>query len=140
MSKVFKTETGRNVYGLIAEYQTPADIYHAAEKVRDAGYSKWDVYSPFPVHGMDEAMGLRPTRLPVVVAFVGLSMAVVGFLFQLFVRTDFALIHQGKPAAAWQVLVPITFEIGVLFTAFAALIGMLVFNGLPPLAPPADDQ
>ena len=46
------------IYGLIAEFDTPADAMHAAEKVRDAGYKRWDVYTPFPVHGMDKAMGL----------------------------------------------------------------------------------
>jgi len=131
-TKIYKTEAGKNVYGLMAEFKTPADTYHAAEKVRDAGFGKWDVYSPFPIHGIEEAMGLPATKLPLVVAAVGLTMACAGFGFQYFVRfIDYPLIHQGKPADAWQLLVPVTFEIGVLFTAFTALLGMLAFNGLP---------
>ncbi|MGQ0626710.1 MAG: DUF3341 domain-containing protein [Phycisphaerales bacterium] len=128
----FKTESGKDVYGLIAEFKDPAAISHAAEKVRDAGYRKWDVYSPFPIHGMEEAMGLPASKLPLVVAAVGLTMACVGFGFQYFVSgVDYPLVHQGKPPEAWQTLVPVTFEIGVLFTAFASLIGMMAFNALP---------
>jgi hypothetical protein len=68
--KIYKTETGERVHGIMAEFATPADLYHAAEKVRDAGYRKWDVFSPFPVHGMDEAMGNPATKLPLIVGFM----------------------------------------------------------------------
>jgi hypothetical protein len=129
--KVFKTETGKQVYGVMAEFKDSPATYHAAETMRDAGYTKWDVYSPFPIHGIDEAMGLKKTRLPLIVGIMGLTGAVLGFVFQLFVRTDYAIQHQGKPADAWQVLIPVTFEFGVIFTAFTALFGMLAFNKLP---------
>lgn len=130
--KIYKTESGANVYGVMAEFANPADLAHAAEKVRDAGYSKWDVYSPFPVHGMEESMGMKTTKLPILVACMGITGACVGFLFQYYVRhVEYPIIHQGKPSDAWQVLIPVTFEIGVLFTAFTALIGMFAFNALP---------
>ncbi len=58
---IYQTEAGKPVYGILAEFATPADVYHAAEKVRDAGFTKWDVYSPFPVHGIEEAMGMSRT-------------------------------------------------------------------------------
>jgi len=129
---IYQTEAGKPVYGILAEFATPADLYTAAEKVRDAGFDKWDVYSPFPVHGMEEAMGMKRTRLPLLVGVVGLSGACIGFAFQYWVATwGYATVVQGKPYGAWQTFVPVTFEIGVLFTAFAAIIGMLVFNGLP---------
>jgi len=54
---------GRPIYGIIAEFDTPADAMHAAEKVRDAGFRKWDVYTPYPVHGMDKAMGLKNSKV-----------------------------------------------------------------------------
>ena len=57
------TEKPKPVWGMLAEFESPAAVYHAAEKVRDAGYRKWDVYSPIPVHGMDEAMGLKPSKM-----------------------------------------------------------------------------
>ncbi|MGH7130787.1 MAG: DUF3341 domain-containing protein [Phycisphaerales bacterium] len=131
-TRIFKTEAGDDVYGVMAEYANPADLAHAAEKVRDAGYRKWDVYSPFPVHGMEESMGLTPTRLPLLVGVLGLSGAVLGMLFQIWVGTEgFRTVVQGKPYGAWQPFIPVTFEFGVIFTAFSALIGMLAFNGLP---------
>jgi len=130
--KVYKTESGAVVYGVLAEFANPADLAHAAENVRDAGYRNWDVYSPFPVHGMEEAMGQTPTKLPILVACLGLTGVFIGFAFQYFVRhVEYPLVHQGKPTDSWQVLVPVTFEIGVAFTAFSALIGMFVFNALP---------
>ena len=130
--KIYKTESGEVVYGLMAEYPTPAALYHAAEKVRDAGYTRWDVFSPFPVHGMDEAMGNAPTKLPLVVGTVGLTGAFLGLLMQWWMTAvDYPLVVQGKPYFAWEPWVPITFELGVLFTAFVTLIGMLAFNKLP---------
>jgi hypothetical protein len=130
--RIYKTEAGATVHGVMAEFANPGDLYHAAEKVRDAGVRDWDVYSPFPVHGIEEAMGLKPTRLPLLVGVVGLVMACVGFGFQYYVRAvEYPIVHQGKPPDAWQVLIPVTFEIGVLFTAFTCILGMLVFNRLP---------
>ncbi len=72
-AKVYVTESGENVFGVIAEFATAADIYHAAEKVRDAGYTRWDVYAPFPIHGIDTAMGVKRTRLPLFCAACGLT-------------------------------------------------------------------
>jgi len=130
--KQYKTEKGEKVYGMMAEFADPTAIIHGAEKVRDAGYSKWDVYSPFPVHGMDDAMGVKRTVLPLLVAVIALSAAGLGFFFQWGVSDVlYALVVQGKPPGAWQPLIPITFEFGVLGTAFTALIGMLAFNTLP---------
>ncbi len=129
---IYRTPDGKDVYGLLAEFASPGAISHAAEKVRDAGYTKWDVYSPFAVHGMDECMGLKRPILPLIVGIVGLVGAGVGFGFQYWVRVyGYQLVHQGKPPEAWQVLVPVAFEIGVLFTAFTCILGMLAFNGLP---------
>lgn len=129
--RIYKTDSGAVVHGVLGEFPTPASVYHAAEIFRDAGYRDWDVYAPFPIHGIDEAMGIRRTRLPLLVATVGLSGAALGFLFQTFVGLVYPITKQGKPYAAWEALVPVTFEIGVLFTAFATLLGMLAFNGLP---------
>lgn len=131
-AKIYRTEAGKDIHAVIAEYPTPAAIFHAAEKIRDAGYTRWDVYAPFPIHGIDEAMGLKRPILPLIVAIMGLSGAALGFIFQFWVRSGgYWLVHQGKPPEAWQVLVPVTFEFGVLGTAFTALLGMLAINGLP---------
>jgi len=131
-ARVYVTESGEAIHGILAEFAKPADIYHAAEKVRDAGYSRWDAYTPFPIHGMEDAMGVKRTRLPLLVALIGLSGAGLGFLMQWWMSSvDYPLVTQGKPYASWQAFVPITFELGILSTAFATLIGMLALNGLP---------
>ena len=130
--RLYTTEAGVPVHGMIAEYATPADIYAAAEAIRDAGYSRWDLYSPFPIHGIDEAMGIRRTKLPVLIGCIGLTGASLGFLMQYWMSAvDYRLTVQGKPFGAWEPFVPITFELGILLTAFTTLIGMLALNGLP---------
>lgn len=130
--KIYKTASGDFVYGLMAEFKDPAATYHAAEKMRDAGYKKWDVYAPFAIHGIDEAMGCPTSRVPLMCGILGLSGAGLGFLFQWWVRTQgYALTVQGKPFGAWQPLMPIIFEFGVIFTSFTALLSMLAFNRLP---------
>lgn len=131
-AKVFVTESGQKIHGLLAEFATPADLYHACEKVRDAGYSQWDSHSPFPLHGMEEAMGIKRTKLPLIVAAGGFTGASLGYLMQYWMSgVDYLIMKQGKPFAAWQAHVPITFELGILLSAFSAIIGMLALNGLP---------
>ena len=137
-ARVYVTEAGEPIYGIMAEFATPADLYHAAEKVRDAGYRKWDAYSPFPVHGMEEAMGIKRTKLPVMVAGGAFTGVFLAYLMQWWMsHEDYPLVVQGKPFGnlfgdgGWQSFVPITFELGILFAAFTSLIGMLALNGLP---------
>lgn len=123
---------GKPMHGMLAEFDTPADVYHASEKVRDAGFKTWDMYSPFPMHGAEDAMGFKRTILPVIVGCVGLTGAALGFLMQWWMsRADFPLVVQGKPPGAWEPFVPITFELGVLSAAFASLLSMFALNGLP---------
>lgn len=131
-SRVYVTEAGERLYGIMAEFASPADLYHASEKVRDAGYTRWDSYSPFPIHGMEDAMGIRRTRLPILVFVGGMTGAGLGFLLQMWVAgKGYPMVTQGKPFLSWQAFVPITFELGVLLAAFTALLSMLALNGLP---------
>lgn len=127
----FVTEAGEEVYGMMAEFDTAPTVYHAAEKVRDAGYAQWDVYAPFPVHGLDEAMGVKRTVLPIFVAAAAFTGIGCGLAMQYWMNFDYPLVVQGKPYGAWEPLIPVTFELGVLFSAFAAIISMLALNGLP---------
>jgi hypothetical protein len=137
MAKVYVTENNDRIHGIMAEFAGPADLYHACEKVRDAGYSKWDSFTPFPIHGMEEAMGIKRTILPVIVAICGFSGVALGYTLQWWVSSvEYPMVYQGKPygsliSGGWQVFVPITFEIGILLSAFASIIGMLALNGLP---------
>lgn len=128
----FVTEDGDAVYGMMAEFDTAAGIYHGAEKVRDAGYAKWDAYSPFPIHGMEEAMGVKRTMLPLVVAFVGFGGVGGALALQWWTNyTDYPLVVQGKPFNAWEPFTPVMFELGVLCAAITCLVAMLMMNGLP---------
>lgn len=128
----FVSEAGNRVYGMVAEFSETPKVYHAAEMVRDAGYSKWDVHSPFPVHGMEEAMGIKSTRLPLVAMGAAMTGVLVAVLLQWGTSAYlYPMVVQGKPYGAWEPFMPIIFELGVLFTAFACVFGMMAFNGLP---------
>jgi hypothetical protein len=124
-------------YGLLAEFDSPASILSAAEKVRDAGYSRWDVFTPFPIHGMDKVMGLKNSLVGWVSLFMGggAFLSVVGLIW--FCNTfDYPLIVGGKPMFS----VPMTFVpsyiMMILGAAVGALVGMLAFNELPRLHHP----
>ena len=117
---------------LLAEFDTPDQIIGAAQRVRGAGYEKWDVHTPYPVHGMDAAMGLSDSRLGWVVlvaALSGLLGAVV--MMQWMNGYDYPLIIGGKPPEAYASMVPVMFELTVLIAAFGATFGMLVLNRIP---------
>ena len=119
-------------YGMLGEFATPADLYHACERVRDAGFTRWDAHTPFPVHGLSKAMGLRRSPLPWIVLVMGLLGAALGFGLQWWVHAVAQpLVISGKPYFAWPAYIPITFELGVLFGALGAVFGMLGLNRLP---------
>jgi hypothetical protein len=102
--------------------------------VRDAGFTRWDSHVPFPVHGLDRAMGVGPSRVPWIVLVMGLSGAAGGFLLQAWVSVGaYPLVISGKPLLSWPAVIPITFELGVLCGALGALLGMLALNQLPQL-------
>ena len=124
-------------YGILAEFATPADLYHACERVRDSGFTRWDAHSPFPVHGLETAMGLRRSPLPWIVLVMGLMGAALGFGLQWWVHARaYPLVISGKPYFSWHANIPITFEVGVLFGALGAVFGMLALNRLPMLYHP----
>ena len=119
-------------YGILAEFATPTDLYHACERVRDAGFTRWDAHTPFPGHGLEGAMGIRRSQLPWIVLVAGLTGAALGFGLQWWVHNSAQpLVISGKPYFAWPAYIPITFEVGVLFAAFGAVFGMLGMNRLP---------
>jgi hypothetical protein len=135
METTKKTETTH--WGALAEFESAAAIFQACEKTRDAGFTKWDAYTPFPVHGLDDAMGLKPSFLPWIVLVIGLSGTTLAVALQYWVHAHaYELVISGKPLAAWPAYVPIIFELSVLFSAFAAVFGMLAINKLPMLNHP----
>jgi molybdopterin-containing oxidoreductase family membrane subunit len=119
-------------YGILAQFATPDDLYRACERVRDAGYTRWDAHTPFPVHGLPKAMGLRRSKLPWIVLGMGLTGAALGFILQWWVHTSaYPLVISGKPYFTWPAWIPVTFEVAVLFSALGAVFGMLGLNRLP---------
>jgi len=122
----------RRIWGLLAEFATPADLVHAAASVRDAGYTKWDAHTPFPVHGLDSAMGIRPTRLPFLVLGAALTGTAGALLMQWWMNAvDYPIIISGKPFNSLPADIPVTFELTVLLASLTAFLGMLVANNLP---------
>lgn len=119
---------------LLAEFDNPATVLSAAERVRDAGYTKWDTHTPFPVHGMDEAMGLKTTKLSWFVMACGVIGAGTGLLMEWWMNAvDYRYLISGKPFFSLPANIPVMFEVTVLVSALAAFFGMLIFNGLPQL-------
>ncbi|MBP6864382.1 MAG: DUF3341 domain-containing protein [Candidatus Didemnitutus sp.] len=122
----------KKTYGIIAAFDTTPDLYHACEKVRDAGYSQWDALTPFPVHGLDAAMGIRRSKVPRVSLAGGITGFCTGMSLIWFTNAyDYPLIVGGKPYFSPMFAFPVSYELTILFTAFATIIGMFVINGLP---------
>jgi hypothetical protein len=119
-------------YGLLAEFETAADILTAAAKVRDAGYRRWDVYTPYPVHGMDEAMGLKKSQVGWFTFLCGASGLTLGYLMIWWMNaSDYAITVGGKPLFSPIFGFPVAYECTILLGAFGSLGGMLLLNRLP---------
>ncbi len=120
---------------VLAEFESAHDVLHAAERVRDAGYKAWDAHTPFPIHGMDRAMGLTDSKVGWIVicgALTGLTGAFV--MMHWMNGVDYPIIVGDKPGGAPGTIpsmVPIMFELTVLLSAFGAVFGMLHLNRLP---------
>lgn len=125
------------LWGLAAEFSQVPALLLAAEKVRDAGFRNWDVHTPFPVHGLNDAMGLRMTRLPWVTLVCGATGALAGILMQWWMNAhDYPLLVSGKPLWSLPANIPVAFELTILFAALGTFIGMLAGNRLPELFHP----
>jgi len=132
-----QTETEGKLVGLLAEFPAPEGLVAAAEQVREAGYRRIDAFAPFPVHGLDEALAIRPTILPWIVLGAGLTGVVAAIAGQWWTNTiNYPFVVSGKPLFSLPANIPVTFEVIVLFSAFTAFFGMLALNGLPRLAQP----
>lgn len=142
----------KRVHGYLAEFESAKELMHAAEQVRDAGFTKWDVHSPYPIHGMDGAMGLGRSKLPFFVFFGGLTGFCTAFVLASVTQTDIGRIFspfmpggipyetvvQAKPTNVFTTpaFFPIMFELTILFSAFTVLFGLLAMIGLPRLHHP----
>ena len=130
--------TGPKLWGLLAQYENPQKIYTACERVRDAGYTRWDSCVPFPVHGLDKAMGLKPTVLPWIVLSMGLAAFVFGIGFQMWAMAyAYPFIVGGKPLFSIPAFVPVWYETTVLTSCLTAFFFNWILSGLPRMHHPA---
>jgi len=129
--------TKARVYGAAAEFEGPQELLEAVAALRERGFRKLDACTPFPVHGLDEALGLRRSRLGWIVLGAGLLGAAAALLLQWWTGTvAYPLVIGGKPFFALEFSIPVTFELTVLAAASGAVFGMLALNGLPRLYHP----
>jgi hypothetical protein len=143
------SKTLKRVHGYLAEFDNAQDLYHAAEQVRDAKYSRWDCHTPFPVHGLDHAMGVKRSKLPYFVFCGGITGTLTAFTLENITQTNFfkdiglgflqtiaetyPTVVQAKPTDFFTLpaYFPVMFELTILFSAFTVLFGLLAFMNLP---------
>jgi mono/diheme cytochrome c family protein len=120
------------LYGYLAEYDTPGELVEAARKVKDAGYTNFDCYSPFPVHGIDPAMGIKRTILPIVIFIGGFAGASGGLLLQWYCNAySWGWNISGKPTWSIPANIPIAYECAILLAVLTSFFGVWAFNKLP---------
>ena len=119
-------------YGIVAAFDTTPALYQACMQVRDAGYTQWDSLTPFPVHGLDAAMGMRRSQVPRFSLTGGLIGFCTGMSFIWWANAyEYPLIVGGKPYFSPMFAFPMSYELTILFTAFATIAGMFLLNRLP---------
>jgi hypothetical protein len=120
------------IYGVLAEFPDADSLVAAANRVREAGYRRADAFSPFPVHGLAEALRSRRTRVPILTLAGAAFGAFGGFGMLWYANTQCYIINVGgRPLNSWPAFIPITFEMGVLFAALSTVVGMIALCGLP---------
>jgi len=120
------------LYGLMAEFATPTALVQAAERARLEGYRQMDAYSPIPIEELSEALGLRRTRLPILVFLGGLLGGIAGYGLEYWTQAiAYPLNVGGRPYNSWPQYIPVTFETTVLGAALSAFVGMWALNKLP---------
>jgi len=124
-------------FGWVAEYADDNKLLEAARKVRDSGYSRTDAFTPFPVHGIDEALGIKATVLPWFTLCAGATGTCIALLMQWWMNAyDYPYIISGKPFSSWPAFIPVAFELTILFAAYTTVFAMLGLNGLPRFSNP----
>ncbi len=125
------------IHGVVAEFTSVASLLAACERVRDEGYTKTDAYTPFPVHGIDTALGIKPTVLPWIVLCCGLTGTATALVMQIWMNSiNYPYIISGKPFISLPAFIPVAFELTILFASFGAFFGMWLLNGLPRFSNP----
>lgn len=131
---------GSQIAGVIGFFDDTTDLIEGAEVVRDGRYPKWDAFTPFPVHGLDAAMGIKRSFLPYVTFAGGLAGVCLGFTLEYWTSAmDWALNVGGKPFNSWPAFVPVMFELTILFAGLSTVAAMFAANKLPNVTAKAFD-
>lgn len=134
-------EPQRRLVGIAGLFDDPDALLRAAERVRDAGWKRWDCHTPYPVHGLDAAMGLKPSLVPTICIGAGFGGAAVAMLMQWWMSVvDYPVRIGGKPLFSWPAFVPIAFELFVLLAALATFGAMIHFCRLGRWHSPLHDS
>src|SRR5215471_12802639 len=121
-----------HIYGVMAEFDTPEELMHAVEKAREAGYRRMDAYTPFPVEGLPQAMGLKRNMVPFITLLGGLAGGLGGFGFQYWVNAyAYPMNIGGRPLICWPAFMPATFSLIVLGGSLCAVFVTLGLKTLP---------
>src|SRR5438045_2375526 len=120
------------MWGLLAEFRSPADVAGATRRAREAGYRRMDAYAPIGVQAVSDELGFHSTRVPLVCLLGGILGGLGGFFLQYWINVlNFPLNIAGKPLNSWPAFIVVTFECTILGASLAAFLGMLALNGLP---------
>jgi hypothetical protein len=120
------------LYGLLAEFATPEALVDASRRTHEAGYTRIEAYSPFPVHGIDAALGRGKGWVPLIALIGGVLGGASGYVLQYYLMAvNYPMNVGGRPLHSWPSFMPITFELTVLGASLFAFFGMLILNGLP---------
>jgi hypothetical protein len=126
------TTEAKQLSGVVGFFDQPGALIEATRKVRDANYPYFDTFTPYPVHGLETAQGLKRSPLPYVTFVAGLAGGSLGFFLQFWTSAqDWPIIVGGKPFNSWPASIPVTFELTVLFAALSTVAAMFLLNGLP---------
>lgn len=122
----------RDLYGIMAEFDSQESVIEAARATRAAGYREVDAYTPYPIEELNEELGFHHTRLPLIVLIGGILGAVGGFALQYWTSViDYPMNIGGRPLNSWPAFIVPAFETTILLAATAAVLGMFFLNGLP---------
>ncbi|HMR62791.1 MAG TPA: DUF3341 domain-containing protein [Anaerolineae bacterium] len=126
------SHSGPRLFGLMAEFSDPDELVAKTRKTREAGYRRIDAYSPFPIHGLSEAVGATWSWVPFIVLFAAISGGVGGYLLQWWTSAiAYPINIAGRPLNSWPAFMIIVFELAVLSSGVIGLVGMLALNKLP---------
>ncbi|MGB7343968.1 MAG: DUF3341 domain-containing protein, partial [Pirellulaceae bacterium] len=130
-------DTEKKIHGVTAEFSSVDTLLAACRRVRDAGYTKTDAFAPFAVHGIDKALGIKPTALPWIALIGGITGTTIALCMQIWMNAiDYPYIISGKPFISLPAFIPVAFELTILLASFGAFFGMWALNGLPRFSNP----